>query len=210
MVRKAPNYSKLGEYIPHCNHHQNGGTVVRLVQSLSPSGHSMHSTERTYNGGTGWQQVHHMHSLSFLVSFQVALSATNHICQTPPSAPATGILYYGLNYVHWCCIHCRCLQYITGSVVPATSNDHNAFRISGTTNPIRKSHIPEEPNPLTHHSVHLKFTNTFFFTCMTESIIGQLCGYIDTHHLTTGIHTEHTLLGDFTTARMLWSVLTQT
>jgi hypothetical protein len=38
-----------------------------------------------------------MNALSCLASLQVALSAANQICQTPPSAPATSILYYGLN-----------------------------------------------------------------------------------------------------------------
>jgi hypothetical protein len=99
-----------------------------------------------------------MNALSCVASLRVAPSATNQICQTPPSAPATSILYYGLNDWHWCCNNCRCcLHYITGLVVSATPNEHNAFRISGTTNPITKSLIPEDPNPLTHHCVNIKF-----------------------------------------------------
>jgi hypothetical protein len=53
MVWKALTYSKLCEYAPHLNYRQhNGGREVRLVQSLSSSGHGMHSTARTCNGGT--------------------------------------------------------------------------------------------------------------------------------------------------------------
>ena len=131
MVWKALTYSKLGEYAPHLNNHQhNGGREVRVVQWVTSGCRSMRSTERTCNGGTGWQLVYHTHALSCLVSFQVAPSATNQICQTPPWTPATSILYYGMNYWHWCCINCGCLlRYITGLVVPATSQNHNAFRI---------------------------------------------------------------------------------
>ena len=123
MVWKALTYSTLGEYAPHLNyHHHNGGTELRLVQSVTASGGSIQSTERTCNGGTGWELVYHMTALSHLGSFQVAQSATNQICQTPPWTPATSILYYVLNDWHWCCNNCRCLlQYITGLVVPATT-----------------------------------------------------------------------------------------
>ena len=98
MVWKALTNSKLGEYAPHLNyHHHNGGTEVRLVQSVTSSCRSMHSTERTCNGGTGWQLVYHTNALSCLASLQVALSATTQICQTHPWTPAMSILHYGLN-----------------------------------------------------------------------------------------------------------------
>ena len=142
MVWKAQTYSKLGEYIPHLNyHHRNGGREVRLVQSVTASGRSKRSSQRTCNGGTGWQLVYHTNALSCLASLQVAPSAINQICQTPPWTPATSILYYGLNDWHWCCIKCGCLlRYVTGLVVPATSMDQNVFRSSGTTNTITKPH----------------------------------------------------------------------
>ena len=163
MVWKALTYSKLGEYAPHLNyHHHNGGREARLVQSVTSSGRSMRSTERTCNGGNGWYLVYHTNALSCLASLQVAPSATNQICRTPPWTPATSILYYGLNDWHWCCIKCGCLlRYITGLVVPATSQNHNAFRISRTANPITKPHIPEDPKPQTHHCVNLKFHKYF-------------------------------------------------
>ena len=134
---------------------------MHLVQSVTSSGRSMHSTERTCNGGTGWQLVYHTNALACLASFQVAPSATNHICQTPPWTPATSILYHGLNDWHWCCINCRSvLQYITGVVVPATTQNHNAIRISGTPNP-SQSLTTSQPNPQTLHSVNLKFHKYF-------------------------------------------------
>jgi hypothetical protein len=179
-VCKALTYSKLGEYAPHLNyHHHNGDREVRLVLSVTSSGRSMRSTERTCNGGTGWQLVYHMNALLCLASFQVAPSATNQICQTPPWTPATSILYYGMNYWHWCCINCWCLlRYIIGLVVPVTSKDRNAFRISGRSNPITKPHIPEDPQILRHTTVWTSnTTNIFFFIYMTQSTKGLRCGY---------------------------------
>jgi hypothetical protein len=180
MVWKAQTYSKLCEYTPHFyNHHQNGGREVHLVQSVSPSGHGMHSTEQTCNQGTGWWLVHHMNGLLCLASLQVAPSATNQICQTPPWDPATNSLYYGLNDLHWCCIHCRChLQYITGFVVPATSNDHNAFRYQEQLTP-SQSLISQKTQILWHTTVCTSnSTNIFFLIYMTVSFIGQWCGWV--------------------------------
>ena len=129
----------------------------------------MHSTERTCNGGTGWQLVYHTNALACLASFQVAPSATNHIYQTPPWTPATSILYHGLNDWHWCCINCRSvLQYITGVVVPATTQNHNAIRISGTPNP-SQSLTTSQPNPQTLHSVNLKF-HKYFLLYLYDSV----------------------------------------
>jgi hypothetical protein len=97
MVWKALTYGKL-EYAPHLNYHpRNGGIEVRLVQSVTSSGRSTHSTERTCNVGNGWQLVYHTKPLSCLASLRAAPSATNHVCQTPPWTPATSILYYGSN-----------------------------------------------------------------------------------------------------------------
>jgi len=162
MVWKAITYSKLGEYAPHLNyHHRNGGREVRLVQLVTSSGHSMHSSEQTCNGRIGWQLVYHMNALSCMAPLRAAPSATNQICQTPPWSPANQYSVLWIEW-HWCCINCRCLlRYIAGLVVPATSNGHNTFRISGTTNAITKPHIPQDPNPQTHLCVNLKFHKYF-------------------------------------------------
>ena len=99
MVWKALTYSKLGEYSPHLNyHHRNGGTEVRLVRTVTSSGHSTRSTGQTCNGRTCWQPVYHTNALSCLASLLAAPSAENHICQTPPLSPAN---QYSVLWIEW-------------------------------------------------------------------------------------------------------------
>ena len=159
MVWKAITYSKLHEYAPHLNHHYRyGSRQVRLVKSVHSS---IQSTVQTCNGRNGLQLVYHTNALSCLALLWAAPSATNQICQTPPWSPANQYSVLWIEW-HWCCINCRCLlRYIAGLVVPASSKDHNTFRILGTTNAITKPHIPQDPNPQTHLCVNLKFHKYF-------------------------------------------------